>query len=94
MEVTQQDFCRACLRHGTIKGTGFLSVRNICDHPNIDPTVQVHNFETLLDTLAKLGKNIKHRQTMRIEQVPQLHLHFYAFANFSIQIASCVSGAM
>ena len=47
-------FCRACLRHGALKRSDFLPVRpfvrpsvNICDHPSVDPTVQVHNFETL-----------------------------------------------
>ena len=40
-----------------------LSV-NICDHSSVDPTVKVCNSETLRDTVAKLGTNIKHYHTV------------------------------
>ena len=58
-------------KQGVIKGSGFLSVCmslcqsvNICDHPSMDPTVQVCDSKTLLDTLATLGTNIKYYQTV------------------------------
>ena len=41
-----------------------------CDHPSVDPTVQVHNSETLSDTSTKLDTNVKHFQTMWTDQVP------------------------
>ena len=60
-------FCCACLRHGAIYGSGFLSVClsvNVCDNPSVDLTVQIRNSITPLATSIKLGTSIKHHQTM------------------------------
>ena len=56
--------------------TSVRSSVNICDHPNDDPSVRICNSETLRDTFAKLGTNIKHYQKMCTEQVLKLQLHF------------------
>ena len=78
------DFCCPCPRHGTIYGSGFSFVHpyvhqyicqyispsiNIWDHPSVEPTVRVRNSETLWDTLANIGTNIKHYQAVWTKQV-------------------------
>ena len=50
--------------------TELCPLANFSDHPSVDSTVQVYNSETLSDSLTKLGTNIKHDQTMWIEQGP------------------------
>ena len=65
---------------------------NICNHPSVDPTVQVGNSETLLDTSTKLGTNVK-TSSDNVDRTsaitpPTLFTELYLFEHFSIQTAS------
>ena len=51
------------------------SVINICDHPNVHPTVQICYSETFRDTFTKFCTNIKHHQRMCREPVFSLFVH-------------------